>query len=547
LIDELGRQEYQGKMFQLSKLLEDLKNKHAVVLPVDLMVSLDVAIESLHSIDQESRSKTKQNVIKKVRALRTTKSSYADDGEDRVFDCHHAIKKMGLLNTEELNFLESLSEKIDQPDDAELQKLTELKKKLMVEVLPDSRPLILSQVISNDLKILLKQIADELNEELRDSSAGIDDVLSDYLSTLKYQRGRLLSSLENYTTTFGATCQGSVTPEMLRVMSSAGQDSLTFETVIIDEAARANPLDLFIPMSLAKRRIVLVGDPYQLPQMLEPKIEEIMKESGALKENYVDALRTSLFKRLYHQLEARQEADGIKRTVMLDTQFRMHPVIGDFVSANFYEAEGEKPIHSGKKADVFKMDLNKIGASVVNWVGVPNDRGKEKHVGGRSWQRKAEIEAVVPLVLRLLDAYTEASIGVITFHVPQRDGLFEALMKKGVCRKGEEGWEYEEEFVSTPNGEERIRVGTVDAFQGKEFDIVVLSMTRSNMLQGDSEEDWNRKFGFLRLTNRLNVAFSRAREALFVVGDKAMFLSKEARSAIPSVHAYAHDVCRDYT
>ncbi|MGB2714762.1 MAG: AAA domain-containing protein [Vicinamibacterales bacterium] len=58
--------------------------------------------------------------------------------------------------------------------------------------------------------------------------------------------------------------------------------------------------------------------------------------------------------------------------------------------------------------------------------------------------------------------------------------------------------------------EERLRVGTVDAFQGKEFDVVILSATRSNLLPAISEEDRREKYGHLMLANRLCVAMAHA-------------------------------------
>ena len=65
-----------------------------------------------------------------------------------------------------------------------------------------------------------------------------------------------------------------------------------------------------------------------------------------------------------------------------------------------------------------------------------------------------------------------------------------------------------------PGDVDRIRVGTVDAFQGKEFDVVFLSVVRSNR-----EEEMRRRVGFLDNENRLCVAFSRAKRLLVAVGD----------------------------
>ena len=121
--------------------------------------------------------------------------------------------------------------------------------------------------------------------------------------------------------------------------------------------------------------------------------------------------------------------------------------------------------------------------------------------------------------------------------------IFSELKNKGVCSRSEDGWEYETNYRTTSEGEERIRVGSVDAFQGKEFDVVILSMTRSNQFTGITDKQLNKKYGFLRKPERLNVAFSRAKKLLVAVGDRAMFSSVEAEEALPSVYTYAKSLC----
>ena len=139
----------------------------------------------------------------------------------------------------------------------------------------------------------------------------------------------------------GATCQQAAGKqmEMLKEVSTSSNSDIEFDTVVIDEAARANPLDLFIPMSMAKRRIVLVGDDRQLPHMLEPDIEGQLQEEHELTELQLAAFRSSLFERMRVKLQDLEKQDSIRRVVMLDTQFRMHPVLGNFVSKHFYECE----------------------------------------------------------------------------------------------------------------------------------------------------------------------------------------------------------------
>jgi superfamily I DNA and/or RNA helicase len=82
---------------------------------------------------------------------------------------------------------------------------------------------------------------------------------------------------------------------------------------------------------------------------------------------------------------------------------------------------------------------------------------------------------------------------------------------------------------------ERLRVGTVDAFQGKEFDVVLLSMTRSNDIDSGDERALRRKYGHLMLANRLCVAMSRQQRLLIVVGDSGMLQPNVAADAIPGL------------
>ena len=87
-------------------------------------------------------------------------------------------------------------------------------------------------------------------------------------------------------------------------MSRAKGEDTVFANVIVDEAARANPLDLFIPMSRAERRIILVGDHRQLPHILEPDIESQLEQSVA--DATKTALKRSLFERLFQAMRARE-------------------------------------------------------------------------------------------------------------------------------------------------------------------------------------------------------------------------------------------------
>ena len=92
---------------------------------------------------------------------------------------------------------------------------------------------------------------------------------------------------------------------------SLGMADRTFNLVVVDEAARANPLDLLIPM-VKGRRVILVGDHKQLPHVLEREIEQIIAKEGD--EKLKDIYGKSLFERLWESLPKQTAIDGIERT-----------------------------------------------------------------------------------------------------------------------------------------------------------------------------------------------------------------------------------------
>jgi superfamily I DNA and/or RNA helicase len=208
-------------------------------------------------------------------------------------------------------------------------------------------------------------------------------------------------------------------------------NGISFETVVVDEAARVNPLDLFIPMSMAKRRIVLVGDHRQLPQLLEPDIEHQLAETEGLDQQQQDSLKESLFERLFNFLKKQEQQDGIPRTVTLDTQYRMHPVLGKFVSDQFYEREGDPEIMAGLPAEHFNHGIDGYTNKVATWLNVPIDYGIEQR-SGSSWCRDPEAERIAIEVASLTKQYPNKSIGVITFYRGQQDRILQALGRKGI-------------------------------------------------------------------------------------------------------------------
>ncbi len=488
---------------------------------------------------------------RQVRALRMLPESFMDDGPQQATRVLATLSvHPGLLTPSHQSLLQQAREVGEVPPVELLQSLSELQKQLLDSLRRNERSTEQRSRLPEAMRVQLKKLDDLLAEKLSTTRLSQAAVLTRYANALEEQPERVRAAVERYSSVVGATCQQAASSQMalLKQGSEDVLSGLRFDSVIIDEAARANPLDLFVPMALAARRIILVGDPRQLPHLLNSDIEEeIQAERG---EQVVSKVyQQSLFERLWRQFQAREASDGFSRVVMLDTQFRMHPRLGDFISYWFYERAGLGMVKSGRQASDFLATLPGFGAAVCAWIDVPHEKGpEERH--GTSRRRWVEARRMAQEVQRLLkELPVGMSLGVITFYAAQRDAIFEALTGLGMAERSEQGLRVLPEFASTPTGEERLRIGTVDAFQGKEFDVVLLSTVRSNRqsvalpddpTEADAafERQASGRYGHLRSANRLNVAMSRQRRLLVAVGNEQMFRGDVAECCVPEMHAF---------
>ena len=340
-----------------------------------------------------------------------------------------------------------------------------------------------------------------------------------------------------------------------------------YDTVIVDEAARCSPRDLLIPMSQARTRIILVGDHRQLPHMIDEEIarslearDDVDGERAADKEE--SFIRRSMFQYLLSRLKRLAERDGIQRWVTLDQQFRMHPLLGKFVSDHFYRVHDPKEaFESPLLAPLFAHDLPGIAAVPAVWIDVPAHQGEEERAG-TSYRRVVEARQIAKWIERWIDspAGRELTYGVISFYAKQGEEVYRALSETGRAFRGpDEKWQIAQDD-SERLGEAgepapgRLRIGTVDSFQGMEFDVVFLSMVRSSrQVPGAPGTDpaeravrarqERRAYGHLTSPNRLCVSMSRQKRLLVVVGDKAMVEHELAKVAIPGLVGFL-DLCK---
>ncbi len=419
-----------------------------------------------------------------IHALRATQEGFEDDGIMRNYDLLESQFKENLTQ-EDRELLKSF-----EPN---LEKLQELKIRLLEKNTPKREyeiPKPNEEVVSlaNDLlEILSSQSPND--KKIR--------VLLEYLSVLERNPWDLESLLKDYNFVFSST-----TGQHDKALKE--KETPYFDSVIVDEAAKANPLELLMVMALAKERIILVGDDRQLPHYLDDEIgKKLEDESQDVKDEIEKALKDSMFKKLKERAQKLKELDGKERFITLNKQYRMHPLLGGLVSGVFYESHNEG-FGNGLKEEHFKHNLRNLDNKPLAWIDVKNP--KEKRNADGSYYRESEIAAIKECLDLFMKDEPNFTFGVITFFSEQKRRLEQAL-----------------------KGYANLEIGTVDSFQGKEFDVVFLSSVRTHYTEG---------FGFLKDSPRLCVALSRQKRALIVVGDREKFETPEAKDKVSGLFEF---------
>jgi superfamily I DNA and/or RNA helicase len=323
--------------------------------------------------------------------------------------------------------------------------------------------------------------------------------------------------------------------------------NISFDTIIMDEASKATPPELALPVIYGKKAII-VGDHKQLPPMIDGEdIKDLLISIG--EKHLAKTLSTkefeiSQFERLFENID-----ESIRGT--FDTQYRMHPTINNVIS-QFYQEEGGLfcglPLEETYHNTFDKWDSRYHGLKFKNiitpethtiWINVNTPEIKD----GTSRVNYGEVEAIdhVLTVLkncegkREFDSWLqeqsieEKQIGLISFYGKQISHLEKMLIQNHNDLYKGKGKENDKKNL--------IRLSTVDRFQGMERNIIIVSMVRSNIIasfQGQEPSDiygelgypLQESLGFAESPNRLNVALSRARRLLIIVGNSKHFCRK---------------------
>jgi ATP-dependent RNA/DNA helicase IGHMBP2 len=254
-----------------------------------------------------------------------------------------------------------------------------------------------------------------------------------------------------------------------------------FTTLFIDEAAQALEPMCWIPISRCDR-VIFAGDHFQLPPTVKSKIAE------------AEGLKETLF-------ENCMSIENV--SVMLNTQYRMHQNIMNFSNHEFYgdrliadTSVENKLLSTDTSHNLLNTSLNYIDTAGCGFT-------EELNPESQSISNPEEAAFLIKHLKNLLEQYQQGAlknnpitVGVISPYKEQVQYITTLISE-------------DEELKTNP---QKIVVKTVDGFQGQERNIIYISLVRSNN---------KHEIGFLNDIRRMNVALTRAKEKLVVIGDSS--------------------------
>lgn len=269
----------------------------------------------------------------------------------------------------------------------------------------------------------------------------------------------------------------------------------TYGVVVIDEAAQGLEPACWIPI-LKADKIVLAGDHRQLPPTVKSTAH----------------MKTGLYDTLFEKLVSRYPS----HVALLNVQYRMNEKIMKFPSLALYDDH----LLAAEQVQHWTLKGDQEPVLFIDTAGA----GFEEEQEGTATFNQGEAQFLKThlseLLTKLSATYAEddfPSIGVITPYRKQATLLHEVLSH--------------DEWMATYR--KNIQINTIDSFQGQEKDIIYISLTRSNDQQ---------TIGFLSDVRRMNVAMTRARKKLIVIGDSATVGKHEFYDAfikyVESVESY---------
>lgn len=249
-------------------------------------------------------------------------------------------------------------------------------------------------------------------------------------------------------------------------------ENRTFKTVIIDEAAQALEPATWIPICRAEK-LIMAGDPFQLP----PTVKSMEAIKGGL-----------TFTLMERCMKTQPESAHL-----LNVQYRMNADIMEFSNRKFYG--GKLRAHETVVGRCLKIPaMNNDAIEFIDTAGCGFEEIQDAE--SRSLYNEGEVKVLMQHLEEwrdVLEGEKPPSVAIISPYRQQVRKIEESLKQKGLPINF-------------------IKINTVDAFQGQERDIIYISLVRSNN---------NGDIGFLKDYRRMNVAMTRAKKKLIIIGDSA--------------------------
>lgn len=295
------------------------------------------------------------------------------------------------------------------------------------------------------------------------------------------------------------------------------EKNFKFDTVIIDEAGKANIAESLVAIELGEK-VILVGDQKQLPPYMDSSLIdkfELTSFPNSIygkefsEEEIVHALKSSFFEFIVNKINAEQFPK--ENMEMLNYQHRMHPNIGEFVSSSFYDGL----VKMGNRTHLNRLELPSPFNKEVVFFDTSNSKNPYEQNDGYSAMNNTEAETISEIILPKLfeNNVNPFSIAIIAPYKSQVANIKTHINRSQVCIF------------------KNIDISTLDSFQGKEYDIIVFSFTRSSNHGNAPIENGIIKYvkvGFLDDARRLNVAFSRAKKKLILIGNSKTLTDKKS-------------------
>ena len=546
LKDENDKEKVEEIRSQLRKVLEELKKENNKIdfktLKIGEIFDSSYLVNNRDSIKEliislkEKINEVKITHIYKIKNKIEKEELFLNDIENQIIKHKNEIK--------------DINQKINEIQDREdIKDIQESKFKLEQEInkfFRDFEISNLNQDIDENLSIIKNKREEleynfEKKEQENKEKIPMYKKISNYLSTndvIESDRKIYTKKLFESANVFGITCTSNdkFNGRKIETLSEYNIDdidikSVGIDVVIIDEVSKSSFVDLLIPILYGKT-VILVGDHRQLPPMYEfSKLRN--SDFEGLDENIINVDINRKFTKLYEECFFKTLFEKIPNyyKTMLVQQYRCHEHIMH-VFNHFYQGQLKLGFEGQNNLKNHNIKLISNGRTIIEpskHIYFVDCKKNETHEqDSTSMYNIGEANVVAELIKKLNDYYKKnsdnekLSIGVICTYGDQARKIKEVLKNEKI------------KTDAFKTDVEKMIVSTVDDFQGDERDIIIVSMVRNPECPSKSNP------GFILAYQRINVALSRARRMLVIVGNRK-YLETKGVIDLPSINGNGED------